>query len=198
MGHLRPLQAIIWSWKPSNGWQAKTTHSRNSFCSDLREPICWFNTQSGSRSPLKRISESSEEVAVLEPVLRACLLPYGGSRSPGLPKWLLSCFWEPRSRFRSHFPQLYKACHLTIRINPQQVNPLKRLHIDETMVGLSLALLPRARQKGKSTALFKLSGSTQPFNFSSLKDSRYCFKTEDIFLFSEVSWSGYTLFLLCL
>ena len=32
--------------------------------------------------------------------------------------------------------------------------------------GLSLALLPRARPKSKSTALFKLSGSTQPFNLS--------------------------------
>ena len=56
--------------------------------------------------------------------------------------------------------------HLTIRVNPQQVNPLKSLRIDETMVGLSLALLPRARPKSKSTALFKLSGSTQPFNLS--------------------------------
>ena len=57
-------------------------------------------------------------------------------------------------------------CHLTIRVNPQQVNPLKSLHIDKTMVGLSLALLPRARPKSKSTALFALSGSTQPFNLS--------------------------------
>ena len=29
-----------------------------------------------------------------------------------------------------------------------------------------LALLPRVRPKSKSTALFKLSGSTQPFNLS--------------------------------
>ena len=34
------------------------------------------------------------------------------------------------------------------------------------MVGLSLALLPIARPKSKSTALFKLSGSSQPFNLS--------------------------------
>ena len=95
--HLRPHQAIIWSWKPSNRWQAKTTHSGNtspkqpaqttlptiqapggtktihSFCSDLREHICGLNTQSGSRSPLKRLSESLEEAAVLEPDLRAVL-----------------------------------------------------------------------------------------------------------------------------
>ena len=58
--------------------------------------------------------------------------------------------------------------HLTIRVNPLQVNPLKSLHIDETiMVGLSLALLPRAGPKSKTTALFELSGSTQPFNLSS-------------------------------
>ena len=36
------------------------------FCSDLREPICCLNTQSGSRCLLKRLSESREEVAVLE------------------------------------------------------------------------------------------------------------------------------------
>ena len=59
--------------------------------------------------------------------------------------------------------------HLTIRVHPQQVNPQKSLHIDETMVVLSLALLPRARPKTKFTALFKLSGSTQPFNSSNYK-----------------------------
>ena len=37
--------------------------------------MCCLNTQSGSRSPLKRLSESREVAAVLEPVLRACLLP---------------------------------------------------------------------------------------------------------------------------
>ena len=99
VGHLRPHQAIIWSWKPNNGWLAKTTHSGNtspkqppqttlpalqapggtktihSFCSDIREHICYLNTQSGSRSPLKRLSESCEEAAVLEPVLeRVCFL----------------------------------------------------------------------------------------------------------------------------
>ena len=34
------------------------------------------------------------------------------------------------------------------------------------MVGLSLELMPRASPKSKSTALFKLSGSTQPFDLS--------------------------------
>ena len=195
--HTRPLQAFIWSWKPSNGWQAKTTHSGNtspkqlpqttlptlyklqvaqkrcSFCSDLREPICCLNAQSGSRSPLNWLFESCEEVAVLELILRACLLPYGSSRSPGLPKWLPSHFWKPGSRFWSRFPRLYKVFklvlskhHLTIRVNPQQVNPLKSFHIDETMVGLWLVLLPRARPKSKSTALFILSGPTKPFNLS--------------------------------
>ena len=100
--------------------------------------ICCPNTQSGPRSPLKRLPESCEEAAVLEPVLRACLLPLAASGAQGSQTVL----------------------------EPQQVNPLKSLHIDETMVGLSLALLPRARPKSKSTALFKLSGSTQPFNKS--------------------------------
>ena len=33
---------------------------------------------------------------------------------------------------------------LTIKVNPQQVNPLKSLHIEETMVRLSITLLQRA------------------------------------------------------
>ena len=36
--------------------------------------------------------------------------------------------------------QVLFKLHLTIRVNPQQVNPLKSLHIDETMVELLLAL----------------------------------------------------------
>ena len=116
-----------------------------------KEAACCL-TQSGSSSPWKQLSEPRDAAAVLEPVVRAPLLPRGGSRSPGPPKQLKSRLWEPGSRFWSRFPRLYKARyfkrHLTIRVNPQQVNllknPLKSLHIDETMVGLSLALLPRA------------------------------------------------------
>ena len=40
------------------------------------------------------------------------------------------------------------------RVNVQQVNPLKSLHIEKTIVRLSLALLLRARPKSKTTALF--------------------------------------------
>ena len=53
------------------------------FCSDIREHICCLNTQSGSRSRLKRLSESREEAAVLEPVLRACLLPLAAPGAQG-------------------------------------------------------------------------------------------------------------------
>ena len=80
-------------------------------------------------------------------------------------------FWEP-GPFLEPFSMTIQSVlvlskhHLTIRVNPQQVNPLKSLHIAETMVGLSLELLPIARPKSKSTALFKLSGSTQPFKLS--------------------------------
>ena len=88
-------------------WQVKTAHSGNtspkqppqttlptlqapggtkmihSFCSDLREHICCLNTQSSSRSPLKLLSESHEEEVVLEPVLRACLLPLAAPGAQG-------------------------------------------------------------------------------------------------------------------
>ena len=45
------------------------------FVAILREHICSLNTQSGSRSPLKRLFESYEEAVILEPFFRACLLP---------------------------------------------------------------------------------------------------------------------------
>ena len=140
----------------------------HSFCSNLREPICYPNTQSGSRSPLKQLSESREEVAVLEQVLGACLLPYGVSWSPGLPKRLPSCFWEPGSCFWSCFPRLYKVRLFSpsYQSQPTTGKSPESLHIDETMVGLSLALVSRARSKSKTTALFKLSGSSQQFNLS--------------------------------
>ena len=122
----------------SNGWQAKTTHSENTspkqppqttlltlqapggtktlhlFYSDLREHICCLNTQSGSRSPLKRLSESREEAAVLEPVLRACFLPLaapGAQGSQTAPKPFEepgSCFWytSPKQRPQTTLPTL--------------------------------------------------------------------------------------------
>ena len=63
----------------------KTIHS---FCSVLREHICCLNTQSGPRSQLKRLSESREVVAVLEPVLRACLLPLVAPKTAPKPFWV--------------------------------------------------------------------------------------------------------------
>ena len=59
--------------------------------------------------------------------------------------------------------------HLTIRVNPQQVNllknPLKSLHIDETIVGLSLALLPRARPRAKPQPRLNYLGYSVMFNY---------------------------------
>ena len=51
------------------------------------EAACYL-TQSGSSSPWKQLSEPRDAAAVLEPVVRAPLLPSGGSRSPGPPKRL--------------------------------------------------------------------------------------------------------------
>ena len=53
------------------------------WCREHREHICCLNTGKGSRSPLKRLSESREEAAVLEPVLRACLLPLAAPGAQG-------------------------------------------------------------------------------------------------------------------
>ena len=58
----------------------KTIHS---FCSDLSEHICCLNTQIGSRSPLKRLSESRDEAVVLEPVLTACSLSLAAPGAQG-------------------------------------------------------------------------------------------------------------------
>ena len=52
-----------------------------------KEAACCL-TQSGSSSPWKQLSEPRDAAAVLEPVVRAPLLPSGGSRSPGPPKRL--------------------------------------------------------------------------------------------------------------
>ena len=49
----------------------------------LRVHICGLNTQSGPRSRLKRLSESREKAALLEPVLRACLLPLAAQGAEG-------------------------------------------------------------------------------------------------------------------
>ena len=60
------------------------------------------NNQSGTRSPLKRLPESREEAAFLEPVLRACLLPLaapGAQRSQTTPK----PFWGARKQFMEPF-----------------------------------------------------------------------------------------------
>ena len=149
----------------------KTIHS---FCSYLRQHICCLNTQSGSRSLLKRLSESREEAAVLEPFLRTCLLPLAAQGAQGSLNGSQAILGSQEAVLELFSLTIYSALllfilHLTIRVNPQQVNPLKSLHIDETMVGLSLALLPRARPKSKSTALLKLSGFSQPINFTSPK-----------------------------
>ena len=53
------------------------------FCSILREHICCLNIHSGSKSPLKPLSESHEVAAILEPVLRACLLPLAAPGAKG-------------------------------------------------------------------------------------------------------------------
>ena len=107
---------------------------------------------------------SREEAAVLEPVLRACLLPLVAPGARGSLNGSQAVLVSQEAVFIDYI-KLSKR-HLTIRVNPQQVNPLKSLHIDESMVGLSLALLPRARPKSKPTALFKLSGFSQPLNLS--------------------------------
>ena len=52
-----------------------------------KEAACCL-TQSGSSSPWKQLSEPRDAAAVLEPVVRAPLLPSGGSRSPELQKRL--------------------------------------------------------------------------------------------------------------
>ena len=67
------------------------------FYIDLSEHTCCLNTQSGSRSPLKRLSESHEEAAILEPVVRACLLPLAAPRAQA-PK----PFWGARKLFLEH------------------------------------------------------------------------------------------------
>ena len=108
VGHLRPHQAIIWSWKPSNGWQSKTTYSGYTspeqppqttmltlyklqvaqkrytrFVAILESTSAFLTLKIGSRSPLKRLSESQDEAAVLEPVSSACLLPLAAPGAQG-------------------------------------------------------------------------------------------------------------------
>ena len=66
--------------------------------SDLKEPIYCLNTQSGCRSPLKRLSESREEVAVLES-FESLFASLWQLQEPRAPKMALKPFLGARKPF---------------------------------------------------------------------------------------------------
>ena len=74
----------------------KTIHS---LCSDLREHICFINTQNRLQKP----TEAALWVTGWSSRFRACFkslfASFGGSRSPGLPKRLPSRFGDPEAVF---------------------------------------------------------------------------------------------------
>ena len=130
-----------------------------------KEAACCL-TQSGSSSPWKQLSEPRDAAAVLEPVVRAPLLPSGGSRSPGPPK-RLKPFLGARKPFLELFSSTVTALQASLDYQSQPTtgkSPKKSPEESSYRRNhgrVIVSVIAKSMTKSKDTASLELSGSIQ-------------------------------------
>ena len=134
-----------------------------------KEAACCL-TQSGSSSPWKQLSEPRDAAAALEPVVRAPLLPSGGSRSPGPPWGSRAVFGSQEAVFGAVFLDYIKRvtalqASLDYQSQPTTGKSPKKSPEESSYRRnhgrVIVSVIAKSMTKSKAAASLELSGSIQ-------------------------------------